>query len=337
MKKALSIYILLLGAMIVYVSGLSSCSLSNGTATNNVTNFDLVATWTGSSGEVVSSVVADNTNVYAAVGNKGLYIFSSSLVHMYAFVSNNPIQAVAVQTVATKKYAIVGNAISSGKGGIMMINVTDLTNIQLTNYSEYANMNPNSIVVDDVATNIFTADNLKGYQNYTNSWQTLLNQSSYSINLNSPGVDIALGGIYIYVAHKTGGVSVINWQNNTVVAQITTTLWSANAVAVDSSIIAVGDDHGLVLYSITGSDSPATPRYIASYNCGPVYDIAFNGNDFFLALGSAGVQKVSRTTPTTFTLLKQYNDGASYYRLSYNTFTYNLYAACGKDGIRILK
>ncbi len=332
-------YLFLFCAVAAIAFSLTGCSVSTGPDTAP-TNFTSIAGWTGSLGQTVHSVVADGTNIFAAAGPDGLLIFSSGLVYMNAFKTNNPALDVVIRTVSGSKYALVANGIYNGKGGTMAINVSDLTNLQLTNYSEYPNLNPVSIVADSVATNYYTADTLAGYLTFTNSWDTLANQTNRRISLGAGGCDIALSGAKIYVAAKTGGVSIVDHVLNTISANISATLLQANAVAVtgsgDGTLLAVGDSLGLVIYALDDPD-PSSPRYLGGYYCGTVYDVAVNGNDFYLALGKSGVLKITRTPPSTFTLVKKTSDGVGYYRLFYNSSTGYLYAACGIDGIRVLQ
>ena len=343
MKKIIAYHIALVSLALGLGLGMNSCALSTGSTTNSVTNFTVVASWTGSLGEVISSVYAEGTNIYAAAGSDGLYIFSSGLSYLAKFSTNlyPSIKDVVVKNYASSKFAVVANGFNNGKGGVMTINVTDLTNMYYTNANEYTGLTPNAIVVKDDMTNIFTADQTYGFQTYTNSWSVISGTNKRTV-LPVSGADITVSGTKAYVAAKTSGAYVIDFANNDgIMANVNSTLSFANAVAVsgsgDGTLLAVGDILGLVVFNMDSPDSPAFPRYLGGYYGTPVYDVAIDGNDFYLALGTAGVVKLTRTPPATFTLMKRYCDGAAYYRIFYFSTTGNLYAAAGKDGIRVLR
>lgn len=322
--------------------GLNSCALSSGSLTNSVSNFTVIATWTGSGGEAILSVYAESTNIYAAAGADGLYIFSSTLGYLNKFYMNvYPIKDVVVTSCFSAKYAFVANGFLGGSGGVMMISLADLTNLFVTNLCVVPGKNPNAIVINSDLTNIYTADHLTGYQNYTNSWNSGNTMTNKLASLGFPGLDIAVSGARAYVAAGVGGVFVLDQTvNNGQLAEVTTFLTYANAVAVSGSgngtLLAVGDNLGLVLFNMDSPDQPERPRYLGGYYGMPVYDVAIDGNDFYLALGTAGVIKLTRTPPANFTLMKQYTD-ASCYKLFYFPTTGYVYAACGRDGIRLLR
>lgn len=341
MKKTFSFLILALGITVYLMTSVSSCGVSTGT-TNSVSNFTAVSSWTGSLGEVISSVTVDGTNIYAAAGPDGLYIFNTGLTYLGKFSTNvYPIKDVVVKTYSGSKFAVVANGLYNSKGGTMMIYVGDLTNLYATNLSEYSGRSPNALAVNDDVTNIYTADQFVGFQTYTNGWN-IASLTNKVATLSSPGNDIAYSGTKVYVAAKTGGVYVIDYTaNNSVLANITTTLFIANAVAVsgsgDGTLLAVGDSLGLVLFNMDTPDSPSKPRYLCGYYGSAVYDVAINGSEIYIALGTGGVAKLKFTPPSTLALEKQYSDGAAYYKIFYNSSTGYVYAACGKDGVRILK
>lgn len=343
MKKFHVYYIALIFISLGLGLGMNSCALSTGSNTNSVSNFTVIATWTGGMGEVISSVYAEGTNIYAAAGSDGLYIFNSSLSYLAKFSSNDVIfKDVVVKTCFSTKYAFVAHGLSTGNGGTMMVSVNDLTNFIVTNVCAFSGYNPNVIAVNDDLTNIYTADQFLGFQGYTNAWNSGATRTNKFTLLTTPGADIAVSGARTYIAAKTGGVYVIDHTvNNSILANISSTLLIANAVAVsgggNGTLLAVGDYLGLIVYNMDTPDAPNKPRYLGGYYGSPVYDVAIDGNDFYLALGTAGIVKLTRTPPATFTLMKQYNDGAAYYRIFYFSSTGYIYAAAGKDGIRVLR
>lgn len=343
MKKIIAYHIALIIIVMGFGLGMNSCALSTGSTTNNVTNFTLVASWTGSVGEVINSVYAEGTNIYAAAGSDGLYIFNSGLTYLTKFSTNSLIiKDVVVKTCFSVKYAFLAYGLSDGMGGTAMVSVNDLTNFIVTNACSFSNRSPNAIVVNDDLTNIYSADQCIGFENYTNGWNSGATSTNKFTILNAPGADIAVSGARTYLAAKTSGVYVLDHTvNSGILANVNSTLNIANAVAVsgggNGTLLAVGDNLGLIVFNMDSPDSPITPRYLGGYYGTPVYDIAIDGNDFYLALGTAGIVKLTRTPPATFTLMKQYSDGAAYYKIFYFSTTGNLYAAAGKDGIRILR
>ncbi len=191
--------------------------------------FSVVSEWKGTNGEVIRSLYIDSSNVYAAAGYDGLIVFDSNLNRLGGFVTNNPLYDVIIKTMASNKYAVATMGSYMGKGGLILLDVTDPSNIFATNVFENNDLSGN-VFSSELAVSgndqgigeiIYTSDFNKGFQSYLIDWTNLIVRIGKSIAVpNSNSVDLVVCKTNAYLAAKEEGLLIMDIPGNRIIKQI---------------------------------------------------------------------------------------------------------------------
>jgi hypothetical protein len=310
---------------------------------SNLNKFNLVASWKGTNGEVVRSLTTDGTNIFVAVGFDGLYIFDNAgLNFKYSFSTNYCINDIAIKSFASNTYAFLAVGTPDSDGGLIICDITDLTNIRIINSAIMSNTFIQSLCTYSDTNdqgrfiNIFMTDEESGFTLF--SYDVLTNTlilKNTGTGRNYRGIDIDAEKGIICSTSKDGSVYLYNWKGK-VLSKISNSLSMANKASFCRKSLTVADRmEGLMLFDIS---DPYNCVFLANYNtAGDTYDVIENGDNFFIADGINGILKVKREKQGDFMLEKAFNDGALYNKLLYSPVNDVLYAGCGKDGIKMLK
>ena len=306
--------------------------------TNGVPSFALLANWTGTNGQVIKAITADESNIYAAAGYDGLLVFRiSDMSNIGSFATNQPVNDVVLKVLSTNKLIMVPLGSYIGGGGILSLNVNDASNIFVTHACVDPSKNPQAIdyVLTKNGLKAVTADDSMGYQSY------LIDGNGTSVTPEKPvplgtkaAVDIAAMGTKVFIAAKDEGVFVVDTIGGNVIAHLKPALSLANSVFITGKTLVVADKmNGVLLYDV---GNPSAPKLLATYNTPGDADDAWLVHDMlYIADGINGIIKVKWSQPDKFILQKIYNDGSIAYQL-FITQDKKIFVACGNDGLKVL-
>ncbi len=328
--------------LILFIISLSNQRLKEAeiNADTSVLNYNVFAGWKGTNGEVVKSLTVEGTNLYLACGYDGFYVFDYlTLNKLSSFSTDYSVNDISVKTYLTNTFAFLAVGGFNNQGGLLICSIKDLSNISIINSVLTDDLNVQSLYVvtsNDRQMDILITDNKTGYRyfSYDAEKNDLLlkkttNPSAYT------SIDIEANKKVVCVASKEGTIYIYNWEG-ILQSKISNSLAMPNNIFINMDTLSVADRmNGVMLYDLS---SPKNPRYLTSYNTsGDTFDVLKNGDKIIIADGMNGVILVKMENNDTFTLEKQYNDGALYNKLFYIVSNDILYAESGKDGIKILK
>jgi hypothetical protein len=305
----------------------------------NLIKYNVVQSWRGTNVEVVKSFQADVSNVYLALGDDGFLILGNpDLKQKSSLVTNLSINDVAVNKTASGTLAFLAAGGIETPGGLLVCDITDITNIRVINSILETNVISENIKTFEHGGNvidIIASDKDKGFILYSYDFgKNLLSTGNFGGRRDFPGERIDLNKNIICSVSKTGAVYLFNWRGE-LLSTVSNALSMANSVYLDEETLIIGDRMGgVVIYNIA---DPRNYRYIINYNTsGDTYDASELSNSIYIADGINGILKIRREKFSDFTLEKQFNDGAIYNKLYYLAEKGELFAGCGKDGLRIL-
>ncbi len=350
MKKILIIVftiLLIVGAvllLIIFIPNRNNFDSSNQPTAPS--SFTLISEWTGTNGEVIKSLYLDSNYLYAAAGFDGLMIFDPTNLNLIgSFSTNYPFQDLIVKSVSSNKYAVAVLGSFIGKGGLLILDVTDPTNIYLTNILisndisgyAFASYPEGYDINNDAGVNIYTADQTKGCQGYTIDWNSFMITLGKSISIKTnTSVNLLIYQQYGYLAAKDNGMFIIDLSGEKILSQMKTSISYINSMAIKNKTLIVADKmNGILFYKL---EKPEKPVLIENYDTpGDANEVLPVGNDIYIADGINGVLKIKHPAQGNFILEKQFNDRSMAYKILYSKITGYLYVTCGKDGIRIIE
>jgi len=305
----------------------------------SLVKYNLVNSWKGTNGEVLKSFTVDISNVYLALGEDGLSILDNhDLVLKASFITNLSFNDIAVKKFGTNILAFLAVGDFETPGGVVVCDITDFTNIRIITSILVSNSISERIKVltdNGKKIDIFTSDKNNGFvlYNYDEENNTL-SAKNLGFVRNYTGIEIDADKKIICSVSKSGYVYLYNWKGE-LLSTISNSLSMANSVSLYGGFMVIGDRMGgVILYNVA---DPRNCVLLVNYNTsGDTYDAFEMDNSIFIADGINGILKVRREKFSGFTLEKQFNDGAIYNKLFYSAENGNLYAGCGKDGLRIL-
>lgn len=300
--------------------------------------FTTIALWKGNSGEVAKSFCFDDENLYIAMGYDGLYIFDKTNLSNKSIELSNYIinEAENIKTVSnTLLFLATGSR--NNAGGILICSI-ESSNINVINSNLQENLNATGLYIlekDKNSVEIYISDEKKGFycynydinKNYLSA-KPLKEQPSIS------GVDIVSTRKHIFLADSSGNIHVFN-SDGRKAGEIKNPLIMANHLFLYKDILFVADRmNGIVAYDVS---SPENSKFLYSYNAsGDSYDVFVQDEEVFVADGISGILNL-KLNGKSLSLQKRFADGSVFTRVIYDKSKNLVYAACNKDGIRILK
>ncbi|MGC8764962.1 MAG: hypothetical protein ACP5QT_03665 [Brevinematia bacterium] len=307
-----------------------------------VKNFNLVAKWTGTNGEVVEDFILVNDLLYSAVGEKGIYVFKRENLE---FVTNLiletnemkfNIKRIDVLKAGGSNFFVASflNGVGENERGLILFsigisNVVSELNVLPLNFST-----PKSFCVVDNKIYVLTSakeifefefDNLMGRK-----------IKRYMVNINGGNIIRHYKNLFYIPANEDGlYIAKLERGEFRIVSRIVSEINYVSDCSVSGEKIAVSDRMlGVTIYKISDI---SRPKLFFHYDTsGDAFSVSMSKNDVFVADGINGVLGLEYKD-REYRLAKIYKQGAIADQIFFDEKRKLLYSSFGVNGISILK